>query len=30
MKETGKSHAEAKAALEATKGDLAEAILRLS
>jgi nascent polypeptide-associated complex subunit alpha len=30
MKETGKSHAQAKAALEATKGDLAEAILRLS
>ena len=29
MKETGKSAAEAKAALEATKGDLAEAILRL-
>lgn len=30
VKETGKSPAEAKAALEATKGDLAEAILRLS
>lgn len=30
MKETGRSQAEAKAALEATKGDLAEAILRLS
>lgn len=30
VKETGRSPAEAKAALEATKGDLAEAILRLS
>lgn len=30
MKETGRSEAEAKAALEATKGDLAEAIVRLS
>jgi len=30
VRETGKSPAEAKAALEATKGDLAEAILRLS
>lgn len=30
MRETGKSQAEAKAALEATKGDLAEAIVRLS
>lgn len=30
MKETGRSHAEAKAALEATQGDLAEAILKLS
>jgi nascent polypeptide-associated complex subunit alpha len=30
MKETGKSESEAKAALAATKGDLAEAILRLS
>ena len=29
VKETGKSPAEAKAALEATKGDLAEAIVRL-
>ena len=30
MKETGRSHAEAKAALEATQGDLAQAILDLS
>jgi nascent polypeptide-associated complex subunit alpha len=30
MGETGRSRAEARAALEATKGDLAEAILKLS